>query len=234
MLFATLASTVNAVDATTPKVKGHAPVISDVEVENITRPGKQPRIRDALRAKYTFRDIDGDLNNGTTLQWRRGGSNIAIGVYTVGVADLYESLTVVVTPKTNQATTDPSSGTPVTSAAITVLPTSVGRFLSPDRLTRSWAAANSYCQGLGNGARLPTNAELIQLFHDSTSSTYNNQMCTEYGWPLSNRCRGTTNSYWSSTPYKPIKGHHHTVIMNEARAEASAGDENTLHVACVR
>lgn len=250
LLLASLVSGAQAaeVNTTTPTVKGHAPVASAVSIQNVSNPGAQPRVGDDLNVTYTFTDSDGDPQSGSLLQWLSNGGAIAGAVaatYKTVTADTGKNLAARVTPQTNPANTDPSSGAPVTSASVTVLaagaPIGIGRFIAPDLTVRTWAAANSYCQGLGSGARLPTQTELQQHFVDATSSPAyfpnagyinNIEMCSKHGWPLDGQCGGSSHTYyWSSTPGSA--GTHYYVSLNDGSA-SSTGGSSTFQVACVR
>lgn len=233
MLLVPLVSGVQAVDATTPTVKGRAPVASNVVITNQTRPGDQARVRDALQVNYNFKDLDGDGDAGTTSEWRRGSANTGTGarIYTPVGADVYQSLTVVVTPKTNSATSDPFSGAPVTSAAITVLPANIGRFIAPDTTKRNWTTANSYCQGLGRGARLPTRDELKQLLIDTQIPQSTFLICQWYGWPQSNSCQGQGNEYWTRDAFSSSVHYDFSMYSKESYGRL---DAELKHVACIR
>ncbi|KGQ18440.1 S-layer domain-containing protein [Lysobacter dokdonensis DS-58] len=113
---ALLATQVEAITAT---VIGRAPVVT-VAVENLTRPGEDALVGNALRATATATDPDDDTITATSYRWLRGGVEIAnTNTYTVVQADLSETLSVEAIATTDSAITDPASGTGSTDVAVT-------------------------------------------------------------------------------------------------------------------
>ncbi|MBF6037328.1 hypothetical protein H8F22_00395 [Pseudomonas sp. P154a] len=248
ILLAALASGAQAaVETTTSEVKGQAPVVSALTITNKTYPGRQPEVGDELSADYTFADADGDAQSGTVIQWLRGGSNIGTGAstYTTVPADTDQSVSVQVTPQTDPAITDPFTGILVASPAVIVTAEKVdiGDFLTPDDVERTWSAANNYC--IGQGARLPTVDELQKLFVNATSSptfepnsgyTRNNEMCSNYGWPLSDKCGGRSDDYWAVSKTHTSNGDsaHDQVDMTTGLDGGAFDTDTTVQTVCVR
>jgi hypothetical protein len=224
-----------ALSEPTGSVKGRAPLVSNVIINNQSNPGLAPGGGDVLRVDYSFSDPDMDPESGVIFQWQRTGSAIsgAVGrTYTTQLADRNQSLHVVVTPMTNPANTDPATGAPLASSAVTVSgAVSIGRFLAPSTLKRDWPSADSYCRT--RGARLPTYPELNQLFRDATSTdTPNNELCSVHGWPLENMCGGSQTYYWSSS--SGTTGTHTAANMTRTNNNINLADNSMLHVTCFK
>lgn len=248
LLLAAVAVGAQAIEVTqvTDTVKGRAPEASSVGITNQTNPGVSPRVGSVLQVGYSFSDADGDDESGTAIQWLRNGNSISgatSATYTTQATDDGTNVSVQITPHTAASTTDPNSGTPVSSAALTVVAgaVAIGNFLAPDTARRNWTQANSYCQSLGNGARLPTQSELQQLFVNATSSPVfapnsgfiqNAEMCSVYGWPLSGQCGGGRHNYWSNT--STGAGTHYSVALDTGTAYAAIDDAGAAQVVCTR
>lgn len=243
VLLASLAIGAQAdVSTTTTAVRGRAPVASGVNVINKTNPGVGVRVGDTVEVSYTFKDADGDTDNGTSFRWLRSGSAVsgATGsTYTAGAADANETLAVEVTPKTDSVITDPASGTVVTSPDVAVEASDglLGNFITPPIARFSQAEGSAYCKNLG--ARLPTAQELQALYLDATRATVlggsqaNNEMCSVHGWPLSAECGGYSDLYWTSEMVTTSPGKYWVVSM---WAGVSGNDYGTgrINVTCVR
>ncbi|OFC42908.1 hypothetical protein BA189_22705 [Aeromonas hydrophila] len=109
-------------------------------------------------------------------------------------------------------------------------------FTTPDTITRNWNDADAYCKSLSPAARLPTSAELQNLFIQSTSATaigqVNYDMCDVHGWPLNDgRCGGSSYYYWTSEAAEA--GGHYAVYMDNGTVN-SGYDTLTYNVTCVR
>ncbi|APC19610.1 hypothetical protein BLL42_28275 (plasmid) [Pseudomonas frederiksbergensis] len=185
---------------------------------------------------YAYSDADGDLESGSTFDWLLDDLSILIGGSAIAhgsnkqsrqlmPADVGKLLTFSVTPRS--ATGEPSVGDAAKVMQTVVVPAGlqVINFSKPDGLPRNWSGADSYCKyTVGNGARLPTKDELLELFVNATRSmegvvVMNTDMCNLHGW-----C-GAPSTYWSSDS-------RHGVSL-------SNGDSNyvesysTFQVACV-
>lgn len=236
VLLAALGAEVQAAEVTvkTDVVNGRAPVAL-VSIKNQTSPGVPPEVGHVLEVDYSFTDEDGDAESGTILEWRRDSTVISNNNnYTAQSADVGKSITVQVTPKTNPGYTEPFSGAAVVSAAVGV-ERGVASF-THNVVGRTWAQANSYCGGLGGGARLPTVAELKKLFVSATSATIadgsqsNNEMCSMHGWCGGGMHAGT---YW--TLDQVASGYHVPVYMvNGMHYPGFKADAQPLPTVCVR
>lgn len=226
-------STHAGVQDTTGEVVGRAPVVTELRIDNQSQPGTAPQVGDDLQANYTFTDVDGDADQ-TTLRWLRNGVEISGEVsreYQAKSSDVHTNLQVMARPTTDAAITAPSNNLWVTSPEVLVAAANIGSFLGPDATKRDWATANSYCQGLSGGARLPEKEELALLFTSATSGGTNQEMCSKYGWPLINQCQGDNNGYWSATRYG--SGYHYYVVLHDGSTGATT-DNIAAYVACVR
>lgn len=220
-----------AVETTTGTVKGRAPVASGAVVANQTNPGSNLRVGDTAVVSFNFSDPDGDAQSGSTYQWRQDGTDIngATGVtYTPKGVLASSTLSVAVTPRTSALNTDPSMGVAVVASGGSVGARGVGNFLAPVTSMKNWGGAESYCAG--NGARLPTRAELQQLF-TSLPFPRNTRICSEYGWPLSAACGGQDNTYWTSDSSTVLD--HFGVDMSTG-FQVVNNEVTPRHVTCVR
>lgn len=97
------------------------PVISALSIVNGTRIGSPVfYLQDTLSASYSFSDVNGDVENGSTFAWYRDGvliPGIVNRTYTIQLADVGHSFRVDVTPG---AFTGSSPGATVSSPSITV------------------------------------------------------------------------------------------------------------------
>jgi hypothetical protein len=242
LLLAALAVGAQAAEVTkaTDMVKGRVPVAGLVSITNQTSSGVPPEVGHVLEVEYSFTDADGDAENGTVIEWRRGSTVIATtNTYTIQNADVGKSITAQVTPKTNPEYTEPFSGAPVVSAAVSV-ERGIGSF-THNQTQRTWVQADGYCKSLGNGARLPTVAELKKLFVSATSATVadgsqsNSEMCGVHKW-----CSGGTNRdhYWTlDTALNPANGsytHVPVYMVNGQHFPAFRAEAQPLPTACVR
>ncbi|MGL5411027.1 MAG: hypothetical protein ACRDAP_20335, partial [Shewanella sp.] len=105
-----------------------------------------------------------------------------------------------------------------------------------DTNLRTWPEADAYCKGLTPEARLPTKQELMDLFIEATSATVagenNFEMCDLHGWPMSSRCSGSSNYYWTGSPGS-TDSMHWAVYMYSGLA-TDLHDNGVNHVTCVR
>ncbi len=105
------------VNAKTPPVIGHAPVVSDVKFDNMT-----PAVNDKVTATPTITDADKDTLEPPRYQWQLDGVDISGATqdnYTLAPGQGNgKQLRVMVTPQTNPAITDPASGTAFLSSAL--------------------------------------------------------------------------------------------------------------------
>lgn len=253
LLLAALAAGARAAEVTqaTDTVQGRAPVASGVVINVQGKlPGVGPRVGDTLQVDYSFIDADGDAQGNTGIQWTRGGGAISGEMnssYVTQTADANQSIGVQVTPKTDPANTDPSTGLLVSPATVTVVPAngrpSLGNFLAPDGVHRTWNQANTYCQS--KGARLPTPSELQQLFLNFTSATHVNsgasapainfEMCSLYNWPLNGQCGGHASMggyYWTSL--RADANYHRLIVMNNGNNYYQGRDVDAYPVVCTR
>ncbi|HHW4401482.1 TPA: Ig-like domain-containing protein, partial [Aeromonas hydrophila] len=128
-----------------------------------------------------------------------------------------------------------ANGQHFSATAVVEVEAPLAFFTTPDTNTRNWNDADAYCKGLSPAARLPTRAELQNLFIQSTSATAisqpNFEMCDVHGWPLSSRCGGSTKYYWISEAFGISM--HWLVNMNTGNAISNRGTYGG-HVTCVR
>ena len=242
LLLAALAASAQAVEVTqvTDTVKGRAPSVDSMVIGNQSRPGFLGREGDVLQIQYGYSDADGDVESGSTVQWLRNGSAVngaTASTYVAGAADIKQTLVAQVTPSTDPLTTEPAVGMEANSTGMIVLGP-IEPFIEPvSPHVTSWNGANSYCQSLG--ARLPTVAELQQLFVRATrSSTFypnsgyigNTDMCAAHGWPLSGQCGGSYTFYWSSEP----GGGGYNVVNLDSGGVGTVGANGSSATACVR
>ncbi|PNY78677.1 hypothetical protein, partial [Pseudomonas fluorescens] len=107
-------------DATQP-ANGHAPVASNLAFDKV-----QLAIGDTVTLSYDFQDVDGDLEQGTTVRWLRNGEAIQGATsfsYTLEEAKgdkPAQRLSVEVTPKTNTSSSEPAVGPIASLEAIVV------------------------------------------------------------------------------------------------------------------
>ena len=210
----------------TSSVKGRAPVAAPSITGTL-------QVGQTLAGASGFSDADGDSESGTTYSWSGGGAIGSARTLVVPPAAGSNTITLTVTPRTDATVTDPAVG--ATSQNAVSIPASLGAFLTPNATLRTWALANTYCTGLGGGARLPTVTELRTLYLTATSATAlsqnNTEMCATHGWPLSGKCGGLSSLYWSST--QSAAGRHVSVGLDTGKA-FDVEDSVAFSVACVR
>lgn len=112
---------------------------------------------------------------------------------------------------------------------------SLENFLMPDTSAMTWTDAENYCRAKVKKARLPTQAELQDLFLFATSAAvagdFNIEMCSVHNWPLGGECGGRNFTYWSSTAAENES--HYSVSMISGIAYPTP-NISTTQVACVR
>lgn len=212
---------------------GAAPVASAVDINGNRVVGQ------VLTSSYSYSDADGDQQGVTTLQWNRGGAPIdgaTAASYRLVAADMDQPVSVSITPVA--LTGEPKVGVPVQSSALQVVG-NTDKFLQPDTVLRHSNEADAHCRS--QGARLPTKAELQQLFVDATDATvaggseYNDQMCSLHNWPLSTLCGGSNNPstdfYWTSDKNA---GNGENDIVAMSNGQVFLGVASILSTACVR
>ncbi|WP_282875971.1 hypothetical protein [Pseudomonas peli] len=209
----------------TTTVQGRAPVAAPI----ITGTAG---VGNTLTALAGFTDADGDSESGTLYAWNGGGVFVYTPTLVVPPSAGGNTLTLYVIPKTDAAVTEPAEG--VEQTATIAIPASLGRFLTPDKIARTWPDADDYCRGLGGGARLPTRFELTDLFLSATSAgtvhLNNSELCTIHKWPLAGQCGGSTSSYWAIEQ----GGSDHFYVQLDYGFIYKILDSVKLHVACVR
>ncbi|MFC0225470.1 ZirU family protein [Serratia aquatilis] len=111
----------------TATVKGRAPVVTQSTIVSDDASGNgQIDAGDTLSigTEGTFSDADGDVAIPQTYQWQADGADIpgATGsTYTIVAGDLGKTITVLVTPLTDPAITDPAEGIAVASNGLSVI-----------------------------------------------------------------------------------------------------------------
>ncbi|MDF2412590.1 Ig-like domain-containing protein [Aeromonas sp. 1HA1] len=127
-------------------------------------------------------------------------------------------------------------------ASVTVSDSLLDYFTDPTNKLMNWSEADEFCKA--SDARLPTVAELQNLFIQSTSATAigsmveNYEMCNLHGWPLfAESCEGTYGAYWTGEPKDPlVSGVHSLVYMSSGTKipGIETGDEAIIGLAvCV-
>lgn len=122
LLLGLFAGNVLANSATSPAtqpVRGHVPTAASVTITPTT-----PKMGDVVAGAYTYSDIDGDAEGGTTFQWLREGVVISGAIattYTTTPNDVGKIITFQVTPKSENSAY-PDTGTTVMSAGIRPVP----------------------------------------------------------------------------------------------------------------
>ncbi|MFB2776781.1 hypothetical protein [Shewanella xiamenensis] len=180
----------------------------------------------------SFRDDDGDIEDGTLYEWLIDGSVVSsISTFTPQVEHGGQLLSLRLTPKTKNG--DPHIGRSVSTNTILVRSGLIEKFKKPDSSARIWNQAKDYCEG--NGYRLPSTSELQQLFLETTKQIVvgvaSNDICNRYGWPLQAMCNGSTGRYWTSEA--DGVGAHWGVDLAGGLI-ASAPDGAARHVACIK
>ena len=180
-----------------------------------------------------FIDADGDAESGTSYSWDIGQLNLGSGAaLTIPAIAGGKTITLSVTPKTNIAITDPAVGTASTKEVS--VPPVTANFIKPDDIQRTYPEADAFCSRLGNGARLPTKDELVDLYLSVTPGTvvggFNENMCDVYGWPLNGRCGGKHSFYWSST----LNSNGRLAVILTTGQNLAFADLEKNYVACTR
>lgn len=219
-------------------VTGSAPVATNVTVSGTYAAGQ------TLTASYHYSDADGELEGASTFKWFLGcngdgycteAPGATSQTYTIKPGDMGGHISFGVTPKSSSGT--PTNGNEARSTPVMAGKVEIRRFTTPEAgVYRDKWAAESYCQGLGNGARLPTVAELLSLFRTVTSGGTNTEMCSIYGWPLYKHCGGHTSgnaydSYRASDTSS--SGSNYMVVMTNGFNQPT-GNTNTMQVSCIR
>lgn len=215
-LSATEAGPTGTLSGPTPKVVGHKPVAI-----NITLSPTEPKATDTVTVDYLYDDADGDGESGTSITWLLNGMPIS-GATSKSVTLPYDavgkSLQVNITPR-SVAGADPQVGN--SSSIITIKPVGLPPPPTPYPTTASWTFANNYCKKRIPAARLPTIAELQNIFvtyTGGTISTINYQMCIKHNWPLASQCGGINGRYWTSQETAPGDGSYYNVNMQNGQA----------------
>ncbi len=109
----------------TDTVKGRAPTLTASTIISAdTNSNGVFDIGDVISISQqgTFSDPDGDAEGQKTYQWQADGADISgatSDTYTITASDLGKKITVLITPHTDPAITDPDSGIAVASNALT-------------------------------------------------------------------------------------------------------------------
>ncbi|MGR1225468.1 hypothetical protein ACUVMQ_21245 [Aeromonas veronii] len=216
------------VTCTLPPPPGSAPVVSAVSFN-------APVANVDVTATWEYTDADGDVEAGTAVEWLADDAVVGTGNPLKGVG-MYatKNLSVRITPRA--ATGSPAStqnGAPVTSSAQVVMSTTIGNFTQPAITSMASNEADTYCKAMTPAARLPTRAELANLFNSSTSGGTNYEMCNVYGWPMyGGNCGGTSSTYWTSDVSDNV-GYYYGVNMN-SNIVSQFYYTSQLQVTCVR
>lgn len=239
LLIAVQAASVEAAEATTNTVKGRAPSVSPSILP------AAPMSANTATVDAMFSDEDGDAD-ASTYQWLLDGMPIpgatssSLSLNQQGIGG--NMLSVRVAPKTNPAISDPAIGSPATSAQVLVGSSQLARFIHPDTIRRTYALANTHCLGLG--ARVATQAELLELKLDATTRSFgkgsvNNEMCTIHGWPLDGQCGDSAGAnflgsvYWTSTTNGPSAKYAVDMSRDSDPGNIGVIDGSELLVACI-
>lgn len=212
-------TTLAAVNASADMVTGCAQVTSSVAVSNQANPAEVLRHGRAAELSYSFSGADGNSGSERGAQSQSGRVVVDIALATAT-----------------------SPGVELASMALAMMfdeAVSIDNFIAPTTQQVGWIAADSFCRGLGNGARLPTARELKSLFVDATSATIadgsqiNSEMCTVYGWPLFYQCGGGGIGayYWTS---ESADAASHEVIGLVGGDSNIGNNSLALSVACLR
>ncbi|KHN49526.1 DUF1566 domain-containing protein [Aeromonas hydrophila] len=218
---------------------GRMPVASSVRISPAA-----PKVAQPVSVTWNYADADGDAQSNSVIAWLLNGAVVQGATatsFTPPRSANGQSLQVRITPR-SVASADPVSGTAVTSTgAVVALPYPAPNSTMPTTTLYNWLQADAYCRGLSPAARLPTRAELQNIFISSTSATAtggqaNFDMCDVHGWPLSGgRCGGPTGNvgyYWTSELSEA--GGHYGVYMNTGNVTSGIHDASFTLVTCVR
>lgn len=213
-------------------VVGHMPIASAV-----TLTPAAPKVGETVSVSWAYDDADGDVQSASTVQWLLNGVVVAgqVGTsYTLPSDAGNKTLQARVTP-VSAAPASPAVGVAASSATVTIADL-MARFTRPGTFL-SWNNADAYCRQLTPAARLPTRAELQELFIDATSATaigqINTDMCDVYGWPLPDSCGGNGNHYWTSESDSRV-GYHHIVDMRDGTSNQTGSDVSKRPFTCIR
>lgn len=232
-LLLTLAGPAVATESTqTPQLVGNKPVAS-----NVTLSSAAPRAGARVTATWNYKDEDGDKESSSTVKWLIGGTEVAVqggseqggSQYTLPGNSGGKSLQVKVIPE-SAAPAFPAVGDVVSSKVVNIIPNIPGNYTQPSTQRMDWEEADQYCKNLFGSYRLPTRAELIALFKTATGSepkygVPHYGMCDYHGWPLENKCGGSSNEYWTSNSYGPNKD---TVKMTDTYPRNTPVNEKHL------
>ncbi|MGL5345469.1 MAG: adhesion domain-containing protein [Plesiomonas sp.] len=223
----------------TPRIVGHKPIASNVKIDN-----ENPILGERLIMSYQYSDADNDVEDEPLIAWYYNGkkvSNQTKSTYQpifdpvtgVGVECNDVGVKVSVVPRSKSG--DPLLGEEQSSedVVVKVIFDSVPGYIKPTAATFNWSEANAYCKA--KGARLPTVAELKQLFKMYSTAPSSYEMSTKYGWPLqSARCGGSSNSYWTSDSgiMAPHGEKHYDVSLFDGSEFIHITDNSPYHVAC--
>lgn len=226
-----------AMSPKTPAVVGHKPIAKNVKILNVS-----PVLGDELTLSYEYEDADFDVKDTPTIVWLynsnevSGQTNLTYTptfnpVTQEGVECADVTVQAKVIPKSR--TGDPDSGDEVSSQTVKVsinLGTIPG-FIKPNAHTQNtWSEANDYCNNT-LGARLPTVAELQNVFNTYAQET-GFIMSSKYGWPLqAARCGGSSNNYWASD-VAPNGLHYDVSMFDGTKFYSQVTDASPFHVAC--
>ncbi|WP_421215968.1 Ig-like domain-containing protein [Aeromonas enteropelogenes] len=173
-----------------------------------------------------------DVTNETALSWKSSDITIATIVSNQtsdnGFATGVKPGTVTIT------SSGAANDTPFSAFAELEVKDPLDFFTTP-QIGYKWSEADAYCKGLIPVARLPTVAELQNLFIQSTSATAvgqsNNEMCSVHGWPLASQCGGSSGGYWTSETSSKGRWVVNMTYNNPVDADTA---NNGYNVACVR
>lgn len=198
--------------APTPPVVGHKPVAENVRIDQ-----PAPKLGDTLSVLYEYQDADNDAEGASIIKWRYNGTEIAGETerdYTPKIdVDTGKPCTISVTAEVTPVslTGDPLVGDARESTAVEVALPTIPGFTSPDNKLRLWDAADAACRA--QEMRLPTRAELIELFNTYTTGEVENyQLSENYGWPIKDKCGSGSWTYWTNEA-RPAGGYY-SVYMN--------------------
>lgn len=174
-------------------------------------------------------DTDGDREGGSIVEWAvDNGEWVKSETFTPSSTDGGQRIKVRVTPKTSTGIPD-EGGAIESSNNVIIRSGIIDRFtLHTTKGTLTQGSAEQYCNNLG--LRLPTQQELITAFLEGTSlksPATNFDMCNYYGWPLTSRCGGSLNAYWSNTKLDYVG-------MQSGSPGKHVSDTNIANVACIK
>ena len=219
----------------TPKLLGHKPAVSNVKIV----PDK-PKAGESVTASWQYDDVDKDPEGGTTFSWfindiEMVGQNDK--TYKLPQDSGTKTIHVIVTPRSG-GSAYPAIGFKQASSKLSILSfygvcqPNTNQFYGNLLIQRPKAfidtRSNSVnkCQKIG--MRFPTANELVNLRTGAVGSTASTQMCDKYGWPLANKCGGSSfsenNYYWVSESNTAISMYDSSKKLNYT------GEANTVCV----